>query len=217
MKTIRICHLYGNLMNTYGDIGNILILKWLANQMGYNVETTIISLDEAFVPEDFDFVFFGGGQDYEQIIVSNDLQTKKESLSRYIEQNGVMLAICGGFQMLGHYYIGANGEKISGISALNHYTLSQDNNRFIGDIEIFDEETGMTFYGFENHNGRTFLGDNMRPLGNVISGFGNNNEDKSEGAKYKNVFCSYFHGPLLVRNLNLAQHILNLIIQQKDK
>lgn len=216
MKTIRICHLYGNLMNTYGDMGNLLILQWCAKKLGYHVETTIISLDDEFIPENFDLVFFGGGQDYEQIIVSRDLQTKKEALTRYIENNGVMVAICGGFQMLGHYYIGANGEKIKGISALDHYTLSQDNNRFIGDITIFDEETGMTYYGYENHNGRTFLGDNMRPLGTVKEGYGNNNEDKTEGAKYKNVFCSYFHGPLLVRNTNLAEHIIQIIEKQQQ-
>lgn len=215
MTTIRICHLYGNLMNTYGDNGNLLMLQHRAKKLGCNVETTIISLDDTFNPEDFDIVFFGGGQDYEQRIVSRDIQTKKADLIRYIENNGVVVAICGGFQMLGHYYIGANGEKIEGIGALNHYTLSQDNNRYTGDIEIFDELTQMTYYGFENHNGRTFLGDGVSALGKVVKGFGNNNEDKTEGARYKNVLCSYFHGPLLVRNQHLADYIIRLAIDNQ--
>ncbi|QTU83122.1 adenosylcobyric acid synthase [Carnobacteriaceae bacterium zg-C25] len=215
-KTIRICHLYGNLLNTYGDNGNLLMLQHCAKHQGYNVETTIVSLDEPFDPNQFDLVFCGGGQDYEQLIVSRDIQEKRDHLIQFIENNGVVVAICGGFQLLGHYYIGANGEKIQGIGALNHYTLSQDNNRYIGDIEILDEETGMTYVGYENHNGRTFLQDGMQPLGKVISGYGNNNEDKTEGARYKNVFCSYFHGPLLVRNRHLAEHIIDLVVSQKQ-
>lgn len=217
MKTLRICHLYGNLMNTYGDIGNLLILQWRAKERGFNVETTIVSLDEPFDPNAYDIVFFGGGQDYEQVIVSRDLQTKKDDLQTYIENNGIVVAICGGFQMLGHYYIGANGERIEGIGVLDHYTLNQENNRFTGDIEIYDEETGLTFKGYENHNGRTFLGENMKPLGVVRKGCGNNNEDNTEGAKYKNVFCSYFHGPLLVRNINLADHVIDLAEKHKQQ
>lgn len=155
-NTIRICHLYGNLLNTYGDNGNLLMLQHRAKQKGFQVETTIVSLDDTFHPKNFDLVFFGGGQDYEQRVVSQDIQSKKDDLIAYIENNGVTVAICGGFQLLGHYYIGAKGEKINGIGALNHYTLSQDNNRFIGDIEIFDKATGMTYLGYENHNGRTF-------------------------------------------------------------
>lgn len=217
MKTLRICHLYGDLLNTYGDNGNLLILQWRAKKQGYHVETTLVSLDDPFNPQDFDVVFFGGGQDYEQKVVSKDIQHKKNNLIQFIEQHGVMVAICGGFQLLGHYYIGANGEKIEGISALDHYTLSQDNNRFIGDITIFDETTGMTYVGYENHNGRTFLGNNMKALGTVQQGCGNNNEDKTEGARYKNVFCSYFHGPLLVRNIHLADYIINLAIQKASQ
>lgn len=215
-NTIRICHLYGNLLNTYGDNGNLLMLQHRAKQKGFQVETTIVSLDDTFHPKDFDLVFFGGGQDYEQRVVSQDIQSKKDALIAYIENNGVTVAICGGFQLLGHYYIGAKGEKINGIGALNHYTLSQDNNRFIGDIEIFDRVTGMTYLGYENHNGRTFLGEDMQPLGTVVKGCGNNNEDQTEGARYKNVFCSYFHGPLLVRNQHLADYIINLVIAQKN-
>ncbi|MGY3765931.1 type 1 glutamine amidotransferase [Vagococcus vulneris] len=214
---LTVCHLYGNLLNTYGDNGNLLVLNYLAKKRGINLTIDIVSIYEPFDRDKYDFVFFGGGQDYEQLIVSNDIQKKKDDLTAFINQDGVMLAICGGFQLLGDYYIGANGEKIHGIHALPHYTLSQDNNRFIGDIEIYSEEFDETYYGFENHNGMTFLGDGERPLGIVKKGNGNNNQDNTEGVRYKNVFGSYFHGPLLARNENLANRILDFIITYHNK
>lgn len=212
---IKACHLYGNLLNTYGDNGNMLMLAYEAKELGVAFTSEIISIHEDFHPEKYDFVFFGGGQDYEQLIVSKDLQTKKTNLTRYIENEGIMLAICGGYQMLGHYYIGANGEKIPGIGALDHYTLSQDNNRFIGDVEIYNQTFNETYHGFENHNGKTYLGEGEQPLGVIKEGYGNNGEDKSEGAIYKNTFCSYFHGPLLARNPHLAKRLVDLTLTQK--
>ncbi len=214
-RSLSVCHLYGNLLNTYGDNGNMLLLNYLAQKMGVAFHSEVVSIHEPFDPEKYDIVFFGGGQDYEQLIVSQDIQSKKEALTRYIEEEKVMLAICGGYQLLGHYYIGAHGEKISGISALDHYTLSQDNNRFIGDIVIHNDEFNETYYGFENHNGRTFLGQDERPLGKVTQGKGNNGEDQTEGAIYKNVFCSYFHGPILARNEHLAQRLLDTALAKK--
>lgn len=214
---LRIGHLYGNLLNTYGDNGNLLMLQYCAKQRGVQVETDIVSLNQPFNPNDYDLVFFGGGQDYEQYIVSKDIQAKADAIKTYIDNDGVLLAICGGYQLLGHYYVDAKGKKISGISAIDYYTLNQDNNRFIGDITIVNEETGDTYNGFENHNGRTFLGEGVQPLGIVQEGKGNNGEDKTEGARYKNVFCSYFHGPLLVRNNHLAERIVDLAIKNHQK
>ncbi|MFW3577472.1 type 1 glutamine amidotransferase [Vagococcus fluvialis] len=212
---LKVCHLYGNLLNTYGDNGNLLILDYYAKQLGINFDVEIVSIYEDFNEDNYDFIFFGGGQDFEQVIVSKDIQSKKHALTNYIENDGVMLAICGGFQLLGEYYIGANSEKIHGIHALPHYTLSQENNRFIGDIEIYNKEFDETYYGFENHNGMTFLGEDEEPLGVVRKGHGNNNKDDSEGVIYKNVIGSYFHGPLLARNKNLALRILNLAMKNK--
>lgn len=212
---LNFCHLYGNLLNTYGDNGNLLLLNYYAKKLDISIETEIISVYQDFDEEKYDFVFFGGGQDYEQKIVSNDIKDKKDALTRYIENDGVMLAICGGFQLLGQYYIGANGEKIEGISALPHYTLSQDNHRFIGDIEIYNEEFNETYYGFENHNGMTFLGKGEKPLGTVVSGYGNNGQDKTEGVIYKNVIGSYFHGPLLAKNKQLALRLINMAMKNK--
>lgn len=214
-KELNVCHLYGNLLNTYGDNGNMLMLRYYAKEMGVAFNWDIVSIHEPFDPKKYDLVFFGGGQDFEQVIVSEDIQSKKADLTEYIEKDGVMLAICGGYQLLGHYYIGANGEQIPGIGALDHYTLSQDNNRYIGDITIHNEEFDETYYGFENHNGRTFLGKGERPLGKVVEGHGNNNEDGSEGAIYKNTFCSYFHGPILSRNEQLAKRLLTTALEQK--
>ena len=212
---LRICHLYGNLMNTYGDNGNLLMLQHRAKKLGYEVETTLISLEEDFNPEDFDIVMFGGGQDYEQTVVAKDLQNKKDALIQYIEDNGVVVAICGGFQLLGRYYVNASGERLNGISAIDVYTNGQFPNRLIGDVEIVNEEFGETYLGYENHIGRTYLGKNMKPLGKVVKGYGNNEEDHVEGCHYKNVFCSYFHGPILVRNQHLADRIIETAAERQ--
>lgn len=212
---LNMAHLYGNLLNTYGDNGNLLMLKYLAEKMNIDLTSEVVSIHEPFEADKFDLTFFGGGQDFEQLIVSQDIQDKKADLTRYIESGKVMLAICGGYQLLGHYYMGAHGEKIEGIGALDHYTLSQDNNRYIGDIVIHNPEFNETYYGFENHNGRTFLGKGERPLGTVQEGHGNNNEDQSEGAIYKNVFCSYFHGPLLASNPILGYRLLKTALTNR--
>lgn len=202
-------------MNTYGDNGNLLMLQHYAKETGYDIVTTMISLNDDFSADDYDLVFFGGGQDYEQKIVSQDLPRIRDEIAKYIEGDGVMLTICGGFQLLGQYYINAAGEKLEGMKILSHHTERQINSRFIGDIEIYDEINNKTYYGFENHNGVTHLGDDLKPLGRVVSGNGNNGVDKTEGVRYKNTFGSYFHGPLLVRNEWLAKHIIDLVIQNK--
>lgn len=213
---LRVAHLYGNLLNTYGDNGNILVLNYLANKMNISLEVTVVSIHEPFKSKDYDFVFFGGGQDYEQKIISNDLKTKRAELIKYIENDGVMLAICGGYQLLGEYYMTANGERVEGVHILDHYTIHQEDKRFIGEIQIFNEEFNETYIGFENHNGKTYLGNGERALGKVIVGYGNNGEDQSEGVIYLNVFGSYLHGPILARNPHLAQRILNKIIEVKN-
>lgn len=212
---LRICHLYGNLMNTYGDNGNLLMLQHRAKKLGYEVETTLISLEEDFNPDDFDIVMFGGGQDYEQTVVAKDLQNKKDALIQYIEDDGVVVAICGGFQLLGRYYVNASGERLNGISAIDVCTNGQFPNRLIGDVEIVNEEFGERYLGYENHIGRTYLGKNMKPLGKVVKGYGNNEEDHVEGCHYKNVFCSYFHGPILVRNQHLADRIIETAAERQ--
>ena len=213
--SLKLAHLYGDLLNTYGDIGNILTLKYYAKKMAVSLSVDVVSLDTRFDSSKYDMFFFGGGQDYEQMIVSKDIQQKKQALTDFINDGGPGLAICGGYQLLGTYYIGAAGQKIPGIGALPHYTNSQDNNRFIGDITIKNSATGETYHGFENHNGVTYLGQGERPLGTVITGHGNNGEDGGEGAIYHNIFCSYFHGPILARNGELAKKLLLIALKRK--
>ena len=212
---LNIAHLYGDLMNTYGDNGNILMLKYVAEKMNARVQVDIVSLADGFDKDFYDLAFFGGGQDFEQAILAQDLPTKKKNLADYIENEGVFLAICGGFQLLGQYYIEAGGRKIDGLGILGHYTLNQENNRYIGDIKIYNEEFDETYYGFENHQGRTFLAENQKPLGKVVYGNGNNKEDGGEGMHYKNTFGSYFHGPILSRNANLAYRLVATALQKK--
>ena len=212
---LRIAHLYGNLMNTYGDNGNILMLKYVAEKLEAHVTVDIVSLKDRFDPDAYDIAFFGGGQDYEQTIVSEDLPDKKEDIERFIDDDGVVLAICGGFQLLGQYYIEASGKRIEGLAIMGHYTLNQENNRYIGDIKIHNEEFNETYYGFENHQGRTILAEDEKPLGKVIYGNGNNKEDGGEGVHYKNVFGSYFHGPILSRNANLAYRLVTTALKKK--
>ncbi|PRR81281.1 type 1 glutamine amidotransferase [Clostridium vincentii] len=211
---LNICHLYPDLLNVYGDVGNILILKARAEARGIKVNVIDVSLKNDFKSEDMDIIFFGGGQDYEQSIVSEDLKdNKKEELTKYIEDGKVLLAICGGYQLLGKYYRAPSGERLEGLGLLNMYTEGGDN-RFIGNTVIYNEETDETYVGFENHSGRTYIND-LKPLGKCIYGYGNNGEDGYEGCIYKNTFCTYFHGSLLSKNPELADRMLKLALDKK--
>ena len=193
---LNICHLYPDLLNVYGDVGNILILKNRAESRGIKVNIINVSLKDNFNKDDYDIVFFGGGQDYEQSIVSEDLKNnKKEGLTEYVESGKVMIAICGGYQLLGKYYRAPNGEKLEGLGILDIYTEGGQK-RFIGNTIIHNEEFNETYVGFENHSGRTYIND-LKPLGKCIHGYGNNGEDGYEGCIYKNPYCTYFHGSLL--------------------
>lgn len=211
---LNICHLYPDLLNVYGDVGNIKILEHRAKARGITVNIKNISLDDEFNADEMDIVFFGGGQDYEQSIVSTDLKdNKREELKKYIENGKVLIAICGGYQLLGKYYMAANGEKINGLDILNIYTDSGEE-RFIGDTVILNEETNETYVGFENHSGRTHIND-LKPLGKCIVGFGNNGQDGYEGCIYKNTYCTYFHGCLLAKNPELADRLLKTALELK--
>lgn len=211
---INICHLYPDLLNVYGDLGNILILKYRCEKRGIKVNIKNISLGDEFLKEEHDIVFFGGGQDYEQSIVAKDLSGKKqEELKAYVEASKVLLAICGGYQLLGKYYTTPEGEKLEGLSILDIYTEG-GSNRFIGNTVIENGEYKERYVGFENHSGRTYIG-NLKPLGKVVIGYGNNGEDGMEGCVYKNTFCSYFHGSLLSKNPELADRLIKSALELK--
>jgi len=211
---LNICHLYPDLLNVYGDIGNILILKCRAEKRGVKVNIFNISMGDTFDSEEYDIVFFGGGQDYEQSIVSKDLnETKKFALNEYIQNGRVFLSICGGYQLLGKYYTTPEGEKLPGLEILDIYTEA-GNTRFIGNTAIYNEEFKETYVGFENHSGRTYIG-TLKPFGKVIAGYGNNGEDGYEGCIYKNSYCTYFHGSLLSKNPELADRLIKTALERK--
>lgn len=212
---LNICHLYPDLLNVYGDLGNILILKYRAEQRGIKANIFNISLKDSFETSKYDITFFGGGQDYEQSIVSDDLsETKKDDITQYIESGKVFLAICGGYQLLGKYYTTPDGEKLDGLGILDVYTEG-GSVRFIGNTVIQNEQFNETYVGFENHSGRTYIGEGLKPLGKVVAGYGNNGEDGQEGCIYKNCFCTYFHGSLLSKNPELADRFISTALSNK--
>ncbi|MCH4057356.1 MAG: cobalamin biosynthesis protein CobQ [Lactobacillaceae bacterium] len=216
MTTIKMAYLYEDLMNTYGDSGDVKILTYLLKQKGYPVEVDNISLGDQFNANDYDFLFFGGGQDFEQTIVAKDLQRHHDTLQAYIEAGNPMLAICGGYQLLGDYYETSDGTTIKGLSILPLHTIFKADSRMIGDTHI--KTAWGDFRAFENHSGRTYFdkGSNLKPLGKVLEGYGNNPEDKAEGVHYKNTIGSYSHGPIL-RNLNIAAKIADQIVAAHEQ
>ena len=198
---LNICHLYPDLLNVYGDVGNILILKHRAENRGIKVNILNISINDEFNADDYDIVFF------------DLMNNKKEELSRYINNGKVLIAICGGYQLLGKYYTTPNGERIEGLGILDIYTEAGDT-RFIGDTVIYNEDFNETYVGFENHSGRTYV-NGLKPLGKCVHGYGNNGSDGYEGCIYKNTYCTYFHGSLLAKNPELADRFIKTALEMK--
>ncbi|BAK81631.1 type 1 glutamine amidotransferase [Candidatus Arthromitus sp. SFB-rat-Yit] len=210
---ITIHHFYPNLLNTYGDIGNILALKKRCKDRNIDVNINNIKIGDDISLNIGDIVFIGGGQDFEQSLVVDDLLSKKEILKNFIEDNGCVLAICGGYQLLGKSYTTQNGDIIEGLDILNIYTVASEV-RKTGNIIIKNEETGETYVGFENHSGNTYINDHT-PLGKCLIGFGNNGEDSYEGVTYKNTICTYMHGPLLPKNRELTDRLISNCLKLK--
>ncbi len=222
MYELNICHLYPDLLNLYGDRGNIIALKKRAQWRGINVNISNVTIGDRFDASEHDIIYLGGGQDFEQKILQEDLLNEKASEIRNgIENDRVFLCICGGYQLLGKYYKTCDGKEIEFLGALDLWTIAHED-RMIGNI-VFEcdflksETCDGKIVGFENHSGRTYLGPGVKPLGKVLKGNGNNGEDKSEGAVYRNVFCSYSHGSLLPKNPALTDYLLNLALKQKYK
>lgn len=217
MLKIKICHLYPDVLNLYGDRGNIICMEKRLNWRGIEAEVANISVGDSFNYEDYDIFFIGGGQDFEQGVLLNDLRKgKAEQIKAAIEAEKTLLTICGGYQMLGNYYKTWDGQECEFIGALDLYTVGHKE-RMIGNYAFQCDEAmgGMTVVGFENHSGKTYLGPGLAPLGMILSGNGNNGEDKTEGAHYKNVFASYSHGALLPKNPKLCDYILKTALKNK--
>lgn len=212
-KSLNIVHLYPDLLNLYGDKGNIACMQKRLNWRGIDANIlTCTNKDHSINLETADIIFIGGGSDREQEIVCSLLLKKKEELVRYVENGGTLVAVCGGYQLLGKYYQ-TSEKKIEGLGILDIYTDAGDT-RLIGNVVLESDLFTQKITGFENHAGRTFIG-NHTPLGKVLYGHGNNGESGFEGVVYKNVIGTYLHGPLLPKNPMLCDHILASAMKRK--
>ena len=213
---LRICHLYPDVLNLYGDRGNILCMEQRLRWRGIEAVTTQVPIGEPLDAAAYDLFFIGGGQDFEQEVLLADLRgAKTQQIRSAIEDGKTFLAICGGYQMLGQYYKTWDGVQCDFTGALDLYTVGSKQ-RMIGNYMFTcDELPGVNVVGFENHSGKTYLGSGVKPLGHVLEGYGNNGEDKTEGARYKNVFATYSHGCLLPKNPKLCDHILLTALKRK--
>lgn len=209
---ITIAHLYPDLLNLYGDNGNITALTYRLRKRGIEAKVIEYGIDDEIDFDSSDIIFIGGGSDRELKVVCRRMYEYKERLREYAEKGGCILAVCGGFQILGNYYM-LGSEKIEATGVLD---IHADHNpeRLIGDVIIESELIGSTIVGFENHAGRMHIGRHT-PLGRVLAGNGNNSEDKTEGVVYKNVVASYMHGPLLPKNPLLTDHIISKAMENR--
>ena len=212
---LKICHLYPDILNLYGDRGNILCMEQRLRWRGVDVVTEGVSIGEMLDASQYDLIFVGGGQDFEQEVLLEDLNGGKTAeLKAAIEDGIAVLAICGGYQMLGHYYETWYGQKCAFTGAVDLYTVGSKQ-RMIGNYMFSCDELDTTIVGFENHSGKTYLGSGVKPMGKVLSGYGNNGEDGFEGARYNNVFATYSHGCLLPKNPKLCDLILQTSLARK--
>jgi lipid II isoglutaminyl synthase (glutamine-hydrolysing) len=216
-KTPRLTlgHLYPDQLNLYGDRGNILVLQQRCQQRGIDLRVVSLGLGDALAPDEYDLLFIGGGQDREQTPVAQDLHDIKGiGLWAAIEDDMPVLAVCGGYQLLAHYYRPANGPDMRGLGVFDAWTINKGPRaaRCIGDVAI--NWNGSTLVGFENHGGRTYLGA-AKPLGKVLKGHGNNSEDATEGAVYRNTYGTYMHGSLLPKNPHFADYLIGLALRRK--
>ncbi len=214
---LKICHMYPDVLNLYGDRGNVKCLQQRLRWRGIDSTVERLPIGAQARLGDFDLVFIGGGQDFEQQVLLEDLHRGKDREIRAAIEDGIpFLTICGGYQMLGHYYETYDGQRCDFIGALDLYTVGSKQ-RMIGNykFQCGPESGGSLVVGFENHSGKTRLGSGVQPLGQVLAGFGNNGEDGTEGARYRNVFGTYSHGPLLPKNPALCDFILLTALQRK--
>lgn len=210
---ISIAHLYPELLNLYGDIGNIITLKKRCEWRGIDVEFDEIHYGDNI--KEHDLYFIGGGQDKQQEDVAEELFKHKWFLMRERDKGAVFLGICGGYQLFGHYYQPHDKDKLKGISLMDAYTVA-GSTRFIGNVTAeTDFLNPQTLVGFENHSGLTYLEGDTKPLAKIITGNGNNGEDGFEGGRYKNVFGTYLHGSFLPKNPHFADYLIELALEKR--
>ena len=211
---LRVCALYPELMNIYADRGNVAVLRARCEWRGLGFEPAASTLREPLDAAAHDLFYMGGGQDRDQAAVAEDMvATKRAALHEAADRGAVVLAVCGGYQLLGRSYQ-LGDEELPGIGLVDLHTVRGEGPRLIGNCAIeADLGTGpRVIAGFENHGGRTYLGDGERPLGRVLSGHGNNGADGLEGVLRGNVIGTYLHGPLLPKNVWLADRLIELAL-----
>jgi lipid II isoglutaminyl synthase (glutamine-hydrolysing) len=216
---LRICHLYPDLLNLYGDRGNLMTLAARARWRGIDVHIDERGLRDRLEADHHDLYFIGGGEDRQQRLAADDLpEGKRDVLLAAAERDAVILAVCGGYQLLGHYYRPAEGDDLIGLGLLDVTTEHPGPKapRLIGNVVIRSAALGgATLVGFENHGGRTRLGPRARPLGTVVRGSGNNGTDRTEGAVHRHVYGTYIHGPLLPKNPILTDHLIAAALERR--
>jgi CobQ-like glutamine amidotransferase family enzyme len=208
---IRVAHLYPEYLNIYADRGNIAVFTRRANARGHELAVDSITLETVLEPGAHDLIYVGGGQDREQAMIAPDLAARSDAIRAAVDGGAALLAVCGGYQLLGRGYRGRDGSWLEGAGLLPHETLAGDT-RMIGDVLLestLPEAPGRTIAGFENHAGRTVLDPDAAPLGRVVAGYGNDGESGFEGCRVGRAVGTYLHGPLLPRNPWLADLILS--------
>lgn len=215
--TLNIGHLYPTLMSVAADRGNLFSIerrcKWRG--IAVNVEQIFVKQTPDF--SKYDLILFHGGADREMELASRDIQGKAASLREASEAGVVMLSVCAGYQLLGHYYKPFQGPELKGVGVLDLYTEGGQT-RFMTHMALecdFPETGKQALVGYENHSGRTYLGEKAQPLGKVLAGWGNNGKDNFEGAIYKNVFGTYLHGPLLPKNPWLTDLLIKRALERR--
>ncbi len=210
MTSLVVGHLYPDYLNIYADRGNIAVLERRAAWRGYRIDLRAVGMDEPVEPGEHDLLYIGGGQDREQALVAPDLAAKGDGVRAAVEAGAAVLAVCGGYQLLGRSYRDVAGKELPGVGLFPHETVAGER-RMIGDVLLECElEPGLrrTLAGFENHAGRTRLDLGATPLGRVVAGFGNDGESGFEGCRVGRAIGTYLHGPLLPRNPWLADWVI---------
>jgi CobQ-like glutamine amidotransferase family enzyme len=219
MSHLRIVHLYPDLMSVYGDRGNVLSLVRRAEWRGIEVSVQELTMGDTLDPREADLIFFGGGQDWEQAVVSPDfLQQKGAAVREAVEDGAALLSVCGGYQLLGKSYTTVEGQELPGAGLFDVRSVPGPK-RHIGNVLIETQLDGVprTLVGFENHSGRTYLGPHSQPLGRAVVGAGNNGEDHTEGIVYQGAIGCYLHGSLLPKNPWLADRLLTAALHHRTE
>ncbi|HKH23199.1 MAG TPA: glutamine amidotransferase [Solirubrobacterales bacterium] len=214
---LRLLALYPEQMNIYADRGNLLFLQRRCEWRGIPFEYAAAGPGDGFDPTEHDLLYIGGGQDRDQLLVAEDMRdTKRDAIASAVDDGAAVLAVCGGYQLLGHRYQLA-GESVAGLGIADLETIREPGPRLIGNVSI-EVDLGhgpQVLAGFENHGGRTYLGPDAVPLGKVLHGHGNNDQDGWEGVKRHNLIGTYLHGPLLPKNAWLADHLIALALERR--